>query len=57
MCHSDALERNSQIVTTNVTSVSVEQHTQSKDKFQSVSELKPKYLEKDANLLEVRNWI
>ena len=54
---SEALERNSQIITTNVTSVSVEQHTQSKDKFQSVSELKPKYLEKDANLLEVRNWI
>ena len=54
---SEALERNSQIITTNVTSVSVEKHTQSKDKFQSVSELKPKYLEKDANLLEVRNWI
>ena len=35
----------------------MEQHTQSKDKFQSVSELKLKYLEKEANLLEVRNWI
>ena len=54
---SEALERNSQVITTNETFVSVEQHTQPKDKFQSVSELKPKYLEKDANLLEVRNWI
>ena len=52
---SEALERNSQVITTNVTSVSMEHHLQPKDKFQSVSELKPKFLEKDANLLEVRN--
>ena len=50
------MERNSQIITS-VTSVSVEQHTHSQDKFQSISDLKPKYLEKDANLLEVRSWI
>ena len=54
---SEDLERNSQVITNNVTSVSVEQHTQPKDKFQSVSELKPKYLEKDSNLLEVKSWI
>ena len=53
----EALEKNSQIITTNVASTPAEQHKQQKDKFQSVSELKPKFLEKDANLLEVKNWI
>ena len=52
---SEALEKNSQVITTSVTSVSVEQNTQPKDKFQSIADLRPKYLEKDANLLEVRS--
>ena len=54
----EAREKGSQIIIINATSVvSAEQHTQQKEKFQSVSELEPKYLEKDANLLEVKNWI
>ena len=54
---SEVLEKNSQIITTNVTSAPAEQHTQQKDKFQCVSELKAKFLKKDANFFEVNNWI
>ena len=54
---SDAMEKSSQIITTSVTSVAVEQNAHPKDKFQSIADLMPKYLEKDANLLEVRSWI
>ena len=54
----EARERDAQVITATATSiVSAEQHTQQKDKFQALSELKPKYLEKEANLLELKNWI
>ena len=52
----EAIERNSQVITS-ITSVSVEQPTHSQDKFHCYSDLKPKYLEKDSTLLEVRSWI
>ena len=52
---SDAMEKSSQIITTSVTSVAAEQNAHPKDKFQSIADLRPKYLEKDANLLEVRS--
>ena len=51
-----AIERCLQVITS-VTSVSIEQPTQSQDKFHCYSELKPKFLEKDYNLLEVKSWI
>ena len=51
-----AIERSLQVITS-VTSVTIEQPTQSQDKFHCYSELKPKFLGKDSNLLEVRSWI
>ena len=56
---SDAMEKSTQMITSSVTSVVTEQNCNShpKDKFQSIADLRPKYLEKDANLLEVRSWI
>ena len=53
------MEKSTQIITSSVTSVVTEQNCNShpKDKFQSIADHRPKYLEKDANLLEVRSWI
>ena len=50
-----AMEKSTQIITSSVTSVVTEQNCNShpKDKFQSIADLRPKYLEKDANILEV----
>ena len=51
----EAKERDAQVITAAATSrVSTDQHCQQKDHFKALSELKPKYLEKEANLLEVK---
>ena len=50
-----AIERSLQVITS-VTSVTVEQPTQSQDKFTCYSDIKPNYLEKESNLLEVKSW-
>ena len=52
---SDAMEKSTQIITSSMTSVVTEQNCNShpKDKFQTIADLSPKYLEKDANLLEI----
>ena len=54
----EAKERNAQVITaTAASTVPTGQHCQQGDQFKALSELKPKFLEKEANLLEVKNWI
>ena len=50
-----ATERSIQAITSTVP-ITVEQPTQSYDKFTCYTDLKPKYLEKESNLLEVKTW-
>ena len=50
-----ATERSIQSITSTVP-ITVEQPTQSYDKFTAYPDLKPKYLEKESNLLEVKAW-
>ena len=45
------------IPTTVAPAVSSGQHCQQGDQFRDLSVLKPKYLEKETNLLEVKHWI
>ena len=54
----EAKERNAQVITaTAASTVPSGQHCQQGDQYRALSELKPKFLEKEANLLEVKNWI
>ena len=50
-----AMERSIQAITS-IVPITVEQPTQSYDKFTCYTDLKPKYLEKESNLLEVKSW-
>ena len=54
----DAKEKSVLVISTTVApAVSSGQHCQQGDQFRDLSVLKPKYLEKEANLLEVKHWI